>query len=98
MPKTALTVTIEFGPEFRQAILSALLAHRERCLKQEPGTLQFEILLPVDETSKVLIFELYKDDDSLAIHASGTSIAQFRKEVQDKITSSSSHKCLLAHG
>jgi (4S)-4-hydroxy-5-phosphonooxypentane-2,3-dione isomerase len=96
MDKIALSVTLEFDPEFKQAILSALLPHRERCLNEEPGTLQFEVLIPVDEEGKILIFELYKDNESLAAHASGSSITQYKKEVQGKITSSRSYKCLLA--
>jgi (4S)-4-hydroxy-5-phosphonooxypentane-2,3-dione isomerase len=96
MDKIALSVTLEFDPKFKQAILSALLAHRERCLKEEPRTLQFEVLIPVDEQGKLLIFELYKDNESLAAHSSGASIARFRQEVQGKITSSRSSKCLLA--
>jgi quinol monooxygenase YgiN len=96
MDKIALSVTLEFSIEFKQKILSALLAHRERCIKEEPGTLQFEVLIPLDEPGKLLIFELYKDNKALAAHSSGTSITRFRKEVQGKITSSKSSKCLLA--
>ncbi len=96
MDRIALSVTIEFSPEFKQEILTALLAHRERCLKEEPGTLQFDVLIPVDEPAKLLIFELYQNSEALSAHSSGTSIARFREEVKDKIASSKSYRCLLA--
>ncbi len=96
MSKIALSVTVEFDPQFKSVILSALLAHRERCLHDEPGTVQFEVLVPVDEPAKLFIYELYKDSDSLAAHSSGTSIARFRQEVGGKIIAVKAYKCLLA--
>jgi|SRR5208337_1446145 len=38
------------------------MTHKARCLKDEPGTLQFEILLPRDDNTKVLLYEVYRDD------------------------------------
>ena len=37
------------------------MAHKARCLKDEPGTLQFEVLVPNDDTTKILLYELYRD-------------------------------------
>ena len=42
MPKLAIVATIEVAPERRDQLLLLLMAHRARCLKDEPGTLQFE--------------------------------------------------------
>jgi (4S)-4-hydroxy-5-phosphonooxypentane-2,3-dione isomerase len=46
MPKFANIVTIEVAPGQRDQILPLLEAHKPRRLKDEPGTLQFEILRP----------------------------------------------------
>lgn len=93
MSKLALIVTIEFESESKEEILRALLAHRERCLKEEPGTLQFEVLLPLEEPSKILLFELYADSSSLSAHSKGPSLARYREEVDGKIIKVTSHKC-----
>ncbi|GLH73099.1 hypothetical protein GETHLI_16010 [Geothrix limicola] len=95
MSKVALIVTAEFEPELKGEILHALLAHRERSLRDESGTLQFEVLVPQNEPGKFLIFELYADEAALAAHSEGASIAQYRAETRSKITKVSKHRCDL---
>jgi len=83
---------------FNTVVLAALLAHRERCLASEPGTLQFEVLVACDDpSSRLFLFELYRDASALTAHASGASIAAYREDVKDKIQNSSVTKCLLGH-
>jgi quinol monooxygenase YgiN len=43
MPKFANVVTIEVAPDRRDQVVTLLAAHKAR-LKDEPGTLQFEVL------------------------------------------------------
>ena len=62
MPKLATVGTIEVAPGRRDQLLPLLMAHKARCLKEELGTLQFEILLPHDDDTKVLSYEVYQDD------------------------------------
>ena len=52
MPKFGNVVTIEVASGRRDQVITALLAHKAR-LKDEPGTLQFEILLPNDDDTKI---------------------------------------------
>jgi quinol monooxygenase YgiN len=59
VPKFANVVTIEVAPARRDQVVTSLLAHKAR-LKSEPGTLQFEVLLPKDDDTKVLSFEMYR--------------------------------------
>lgn len=94
MKKVALMVTIEFEPGSREEILRALLDHRERCLKEEPGTLQFEVLVPQEDPSMLLLFELYADSSALSLHSKGSSIARFRAEVAGKVAKITSTKCI----
>ena len=60
MSKFANVVTIEVAPGRRDEVLALLLAHKAR-LKEEPDTLQFEILLPRDDNTKVRVYEMYQD-------------------------------------
>jgi len=80
MPKFANIVTIEVAPGRRDEILPLLAAHKTRCLKDEPGTLQFEILLPKDDDTKVISYEVYRDDAAFEVHRNGPSLAQWREE------------------
>src|SRR5262249_1460907 len=56
-------------------VITSLLAHKVR-LKGEPGTLQFEVLLPKDDDTKVLSFEMYRDANAFEVHLNGPSLAQ----------------------
>jgi quinol monooxygenase YgiN len=49
MSKYAIVATIKTVPGKRDEYLTFLKAHGKRCLATEPGTLQFEILLPQEE-------------------------------------------------
>jgi (4S)-4-hydroxy-5-phosphonooxypentane-2,3-dione isomerase len=80
MPKFANAVTIEVTPERRDQIVTSLLAHKAR-LKSEPGTLQFDVLLPKDDDTKVLSFEMYRDAAAFEVHLNGPFLAQLREEI-----------------
>ena len=79
MPKFANIVTIEVAPGRRDQVVTLLAAHKAR-LKSEPGTLQFEVLLPKDDDTKVLSFEMYRDSAAFEAHLHGPSLAQLLKE------------------
>jgi len=80
--KHAVIGTIEVKPGTRAEVLRAVLAHRERSLRDEPGTLQFEVLVPNDDANKILLFELYADTQAFEEHFyRGESIARTKKEV-----------------
>jgi (4S)-4-hydroxy-5-phosphonooxypentane-2,3-dione isomerase len=80
MPKFANVVTIEVAPGRRDQVVTLLAAHNAR-VKNEPGTLQFEMLLPKDDDTKVLSFEMYRDAAAFEVHLNGPSLAQLRKEI-----------------
>ena len=79
MSKFANVVTIEVAPGRRDEVVALLLAHKAR-LKDEPGTLQFEVLLPKDEDTKVRVYEMYRDAAAFEVHLNGPSLAQWKKE------------------
>jgi hypothetical protein len=45
VPKLAIVGKIEVAQGCVEKVLPLLMAHRERCLKDEPGTLAFEVLV-----------------------------------------------------
>ena len=70
MPKFANVVTIEVAPRRRDQIVTLLAAHKAR-VKNEPGTLQFEVLLPNDDDTKVRVYEMYRDAAAFEVHLKG---------------------------
>jgi quinol monooxygenase YgiN len=71
VPKFAVIGSIEVTPGSRDRFLPLLMAHRARCLRDEPGTLQFEVLLPRDDETKVLLYEVYRDEAAFTAHWNG---------------------------
>ena len=95
MPKIASVVTIEVAPGRKDQVVSLLAGHKARCLKDEPGTLQFEILLPRDDDTKVLSYEVYRDDAALEAHRNGPSFARWREETAGMVAKIYATRCTV---
>jgi (4S)-4-hydroxy-5-phosphonooxypentane-2,3-dione isomerase len=95
MAKFATVGTIEVAPGRRDQLLPLLVAHRARCLQDEPGTLQFEILLPRDDDTKVLLYEVYSDDAAFEVHLNGSSFARWREETAGMVEKIYGSKCAV---
>jgi quinol monooxygenase YgiN len=80
MPKYAIVATIKTAPGKRDEYLKHLRAHAERCRRDEPGTLAFEILVPHEQADTLMLYELYKDKAAFDAHWNGASIQQARKD------------------
>jgi len=94
MPKFANVVTIEVAPGRRDQVVALLAAHKAR-LKSEPGTLQFEMLLPNDDDTKVLSFEMYRDAAAFEVHLKGPSLAQLLKETAGMVMKLHGVRCAV---
>ena len=80
MTQLAIMGRVEVPSERLEDVLALLKAHRDRCLRDEPGTLKFELMRPRDDNTAILLYELYEDDAAFETHRSGASIMRFRKE------------------
>ena len=66
MSKLAIVATIKAVPGKRDEYLAVLKAHGKRCLATEPGTLQFEILVPQEEADTVMLYEVYASPEAFS--------------------------------
>ena len=80
MSKLVIMGAVEVQPGTRDQVLPLLMAHRDRCLRNEPGTMQFEIVLPREDESRMLIYEVYQDDAAFEAHRNAPSRAQWLKD------------------
>lgn len=94
MPKFANVVTIEVTPGRRDQVVTSLTAHKAR-VKDEPGTLQFEVLLPQNDDTKVLSFEMYRDAAAFEAHLNGPSLAQLRAEIAGMVVKLHGVRCAV---
>ncbi len=96
MSNLTIIGTVETVPGKREQVLTALKAHRIRCLRDEPDTLQFEILTSRDAETQILLYEVYRDDAAFEMHRNGPSIARFREETAGIIVGLHVTKCAFA--
>src|SRR5215468_1338688 len=94
MSKFANVVTIEVVPGQKDQVVALLLAHKAR-LKAEPGTLQFEVLLPRDEDTKIRVYEMYRDAAAFEVHLTGPSLAQWKKETAEMVVKLHGVRCAV---
>lgn len=78
----AVVVSMDVAAKDVERLKTALLAHRDRCLANEPGTLQFDVLQPTEEEGKLMIYELYTDEAAFQAHAKGESSKTIRAETE----------------
>jgi quinol monooxygenase YgiN len=95
MAKFAIVATFDVAEGRMDEFLPLLLAHRDRCLKDEPGTLRFDILRPRNEENKVMLYEVYEDDDAFQAHWNGQSVARMRAETTEMVTKLAGIRCSL---
>jgi (4S)-4-hydroxy-5-phosphonooxypentane-2,3-dione isomerase len=96
VPKLAIIGNLEIAPGCLDRLRPLLMAHRARCLADEPGTLQFEVLLPRDDDTKVLLYEVYTDDAAFQAHWNGPSTNRLREEAVGMVVKVSGTRCAPA--
>src|SRR5262245_13044914 len=94
MSKFANVVTIEVAPGRRDQVVALLLAHKAR-LKDEPGTLQFEVLLPKDDDTKVRMYEMYRDAAAFEVPLNGSSLAPGQEETTGMVVNLLGVRCAV---
>ena len=95
MRKLAIVATIKTAPGKRDEYLKHLRAHAERCRATEPGTLQFEILLPQKEEDTLMLYEVYASPEAFQAHWEGQSMKQVRRDSEGLQLSLSGVRCDL---
>jgi len=80
MADLVIIATLELEPSTRDELLPIVLRHRERCLREEPGTLVFEVLVPHKEPDRLMLYERYVDRAAFEAHWNGASLATAKTE------------------
>lgn len=93
MDKLTIIATIDVAPGTRDDVVAALLAHRQRSLHDEPGTLQFDVLVPEKESDRIMLYEVYEHRDAFKAHVAGASMKQVMAEMEGKLLKMTGIRC-----
>lgn len=94
MSKIALVVTLKIADGKMDEFLTAAKAHAARCLMNEEGCLQFDILKPNDRPDEVRIYEVYRDAEARQEHANGASVKQMRQDTEGMVSERDLVECM----
>jgi quinol monooxygenase YgiN len=95
MTKLAIVATIKIAPGRRAEYQKHLEAHAKRCRDTEPGTLQFEILVPHDQPDTLMLYEVYTSTEAFEAHWNGPSLQQARNDTAGLVLSLTGIRCTL---
>lgn len=93
MDTFAIVATFDVAEGRMDEFLPLLLAHRDRCLKDEPGTLRFDVLRPRNEENRIMLYEVYEDDAAFQVHWNGPSVARMRADTTGMVAKLSGIRC-----
>jgi autoinducer 2-degrading protein len=85
MGKIALVVEYRVKPDRREAFLRLMHEHAAGTLAEEAGCLQFDVLLPQEDASRVFLYEVYRDGAAFQEHNKSARLAQTRDSYADML-------------
>jgi (4S)-4-hydroxy-5-phosphonooxypentane-2,3-dione isomerase len=62
-----------------------MTAQAKRCLANEPGCLQFDVVQDPKDTTRFVMLEVYKDDAAIKAHQESQHFKDFRPVIGDLI-------------
>ncbi len=87
MTNIALSIDVRTTPGQRDAFVARIKQHGEFCLANEPGCLRFDVMIPLDEADRVVVFEIYADKAALDAHDCTEYMAAYRRDTGPMIAS-----------
>jgi len=72
-----IAVSFDIPAEHREEFIAAALEDSRNSLRDEPGTLRFELVADADNPNRFHLSEAYTDEDAFNAHGEGEHYAKF---------------------
>jgi len=92
MSRIMIVVEFEVKPEHRSAFIDLMRGHAQRS-RAEDGCQQFDVLLPQEDQSRVLLVEAWRDQAALDVHGKQPMLARTRETYQPWLVSRKATRC-----
>ena len=92
MSRLMIVVEFEVKPEHRNAFVELMKGHAQRS-RAEDGCQQFDVLLPQEDQTRVLLVEAWRDQVALDVHSKSPMLAQTRETYQPWLVSRNAMRC-----
>ncbi|MSQ28066.1 MAG: antibiotic biosynthesis monooxygenase [Dehalococcoidia bacterium] len=80
-----LYVNVDVKPDRIPEFLTAIRDNAACAVRDEPGCLGFDVLQSVDDTTKFVFYEVYRDQDALAAHRQTPHFKRYFERTQDLV-------------
>ena len=82
MPRFAIIGTVEIASGRVNDFFAPADGAQSPVFKDEPGTVNFEVLMPHDDDTRVMLYEVYQDEAAFDAHSKEPSMARLREEAE----------------
>ena len=93
MSRLMIVVEFEVKPEHRNAFVE-LMKNHARLSRAEDGCQQFDVLLPQNDPSRVLLVEAWRDQAALDVHMKLPAMARLRENFTPWVVSFKAARCI----
>ena len=92
---TGLVVHLDIAPEKFDEFIEISSVHAKRSVEIEEGCISFQVMTPQEEPNKVILVEVYQDDEALDFHWSSDRMAAFLEKTREMVTGRKRYKCTV---
>jgi quinol monooxygenase YgiN len=92
MSRIMIVVEFDVKPDYRNQFIELMKAHAQRS-RAEDGCQQFDVLLPDQDQTRVLLVEAWRDQAALDAHSKTPTLAQTRETYQPWLVSRKVTRC-----
>ena len=97
MSAVVLFVELDIVPGQRDAFLARAREHRRNVQKNEPDCQRFDISVPVDEASRVRLYEVYSDQAAFDHHTETEYMKAYRVDTGPMVANRQLTKAILVN-
>jgi quinol monooxygenase YgiN len=81
----AILAYLTAKPGMEAKFKEEMTAQARRCLANEPGCLQFDVVQDPKNAARLVMLEVYRDDDAIKAHQESQHFKDFRPVIQELV-------------
>ncbi|MBF0276364.1 MAG: antibiotic biosynthesis monooxygenase [SAR324 cluster bacterium] len=91
----SLVVHLEIASEKFDEFIEIARGHGKRSLETEDGCLSFQVMISEEEANKVILVEVYQDNEALESHWKSAHMAAYLEKTGGMISNRQRFKCTV---
>ena len=72
-----IIVPVQIKPGFKERFIAEIVGHAGRTRTNEAGCLRFDIIQDGNDSNRIWLYEVYRDEEALETHVSSPTLAEW---------------------